>query len=86
MRLHYYQFPEGTPAEILREYCGEDNCDLAKGTGLICGGSISGIKKLLRQYGGAAWTEHCERDGNVFEVTPITLKGNNSQFRYNRHL
>ena len=31
-------------------------------------------------------TEHIERDGGVFEVTDITLNGNNSRFKYNRHL
>ena len=41
---------------------------------------------LLKQYGGSAWTEHCERDGGCFEVTEIKLKGNNSRFRYNHHL
>ena len=47
---------------------------------------VSEAKKLLKQYGGYAWTEHCERDGGCFEVTPITLTGNNSRFKYNRHL
>lgn len=48
--------------------------------------SITHAKQLLRKYGGHAYTEHCERDGGVFEVTEITLKGNNSHFKYNRHL
>ena len=43
-------------------------------------------KKLLKQYGGIAWTDHIDRDGGLFEVTEIKLKGNNSKFRYNRHL
>lgn len=47
---------------------------------------VTAAKNLLRQFGGAAWTEHCERDGGVFEVTPIELKGNNSRFKYNHHL
>ncbi len=48
--------------------------------------TITHVKNLLKQYGGHGWTEHCERDGGVFEVTEITLKGNNSRFKYNRHL
>ena len=52
----------------------------------VDGVSITHAKQLLRKYGGSAWTEHCERDGGVFEVTEITLQGNNSRFRYNRHL
>ena len=48
--------------------------------------SITAAKKLLRQFGGAAWTEHCARDGGLFETTEITLGGNNSRFKYNRHL
>lgn len=47
---------------------------------------ISKAKNLLKQFGGAAWTEHCERDGGCFEVTEIKISGNNSRFRYNRHL
>ncbi|MBQ8109351.1 MAG: hypothetical protein IJ124_04195 [Clostridia bacterium] len=47
---------------------------------------ISAAKNLLKQYGGSAWTEHIERDGGCFEVTEITLKGNNSRFKYNHHL
>lgn len=48
--------------------------------------TVTAAKKLLRQYGGCAWTEHIERDGGVFEVTDIKLTGNNSRFKYNRHL
>ena len=79
MRLHYYQFPEGTPEEIIREHC-------EPGYDMIMGCSITTAKKMLKQYGGCAWTNHCERDGGVFETTEITLKGNNSRFKYNHHL
>ena len=48
--------------------------------------SIKHVKQLLKKYGGYGWTEHCDRDGCVFETTDITLKGNNSKFKYNRHL
>lgn len=52
----------------------------------IGGITVTTAKKLLKQFGGSAWTEHCERDGGVFEVTDIVLKGNNSKFQYNHHL
>lgn len=48
--------------------------------------SIREAKKLLKQKGGYAWTEHYERDGTLFEVTEIELTGNNSRFQYNSHL
>ncbi len=48
--------------------------------------TVSAAKKLLKTEGGEAWTEHYERDGTMFEVTPIRLTGNNSRFTYNRHL
>lgn len=49
-------------------------------------GKVSTIKKLMKQYGGEGFTEHYERDGGIFELTPILLKGNNTKFKYNRHL
>ena len=52
----------------------------------LSGISISAAKQLLKQYGGSAWTEHCDRDGSLFEVSEIKLQGNNSRFKYNRHL
>ena len=48
--------------------------------------SVTHAKQLLKEKGGSAWTDHCDRDGGVFEVTDIKLKGNNSQFKYNHHL
>lgn len=77
MRIHYYQFPESAP-ESLREQCDIDERTMS------C--KLSYAKKMIRQYGGIGWTEHCERDGSPFEVTPITLTGNNSRFTYNHHL
>lgn len=52
----------------------------------LSGISITHAKKLLKEYGGSAWTEHIDRDGGVFEVSEITLEGNNSRFKYNHHL
>ena len=53
---------------------------------ILSGISITHAKKLLRKYGGSAWTEHIDRDGGCFEVTEINLAGNNSRFKYNHHL
>ena len=52
----------------------------------IGGLTVTGVKTLIKQYGGIGWTYHCDRSGGCFEVTPITLSGNNSRFKYNRHL
>lgn len=55
--------------------------------GNIIGGiTVTEAKRLLKEFGGIAWTDHIERDGGHFETTEITLKGNNSKFKYNRHL
>lgn len=53
---------------------------------VIEGCSVTFAKQMLRKYGGSAWTCHIERDGGCFETSAITLKGNNSRFKYNRHL
>ena len=53
---------------------------------VISGISVTTAKKLIKQYGGHGWTEHIDRDGCVFETTEIQLRGNNSRFKYNRHL
>ena len=53
---------------------------------ILSGITIMAAKNLLRQFGGAAWTCHCERDGGCFETTEIKLTGNNSRHKYNRHL
>ena len=52
----------------------------------IYGCSVTFAKQLLKRYGGSAWTEHIDRNGGCFEVTDITIKGNNSKFKYNHHL
>ena len=97
MRISYYVFPDDMPlrkcyaawlnvigsnknandytdVEIERRFEREQTC------------KISTAKKLLKKFGGRAFTEHYERDGGLFEVTPIELTGNNSWFKYNRHL
>lgn len=48
--------------------------------------SITEIKKFIKKQGGYGYTEHYERDGTLFDVTEIEVKGNNSTFKYNRHL
>ena len=47
---------------------------------------VTTAKKLLKAFGGRAWTEHCDRSGGCFAVTPIQLGKNNSRFKYNHHL
>ncbi len=49
-------------------------------------GTVTRAKELLKLHGGSAYTEHYERDGGLFEVTEIKLKGNNSRYKYNHHL
>lgn len=80
MRLSYYRFPEGTDPVVLKEH-GCTTEDL-----VIEGIKVSAAKKLIKEYGGSAWTEHIDRDGGCFEVTEIHLNGNNSRFKYNHHL
>ena len=48
--------------------------------------SLTEAKRFLKTQGGYAWTEHYERDGTMFESTPIKLGGNNSEHGYNHHL
>lgn len=64
--------------------CEHYHCDEAET--LVMGCSVTTAKKLLRQFGGTAWTEHCDRSGGCFEVTPIKPGQNNSRFKYNHHL
>lgn len=80
MRLNYYRFPDDAAPEVLKAHgCTMDDSVLG-------GISVTDAKKLLKQHGGSAWTEHIDRDGGCFEVTEIKLNGNNSRFKYNHHL
>lgn len=78
MKITYYRFPDNVNQAVVSQYCDEGDNTTA------C--SVSFAKKMLKQYGGSAWTEHIDRDGGCFEVTEIKLNGNNSRFKYNRHL
>ena len=49
-------------------------------------GTVTKAKKLIKEKGGTAWIEHCDRDGCVFETTEVVVGEKNSGFRYNRHL
>lgn len=40
-------------------------------------GSIREAKKLLKQKGGKAWIEYCDRDGTLIEVQSIQMRGKN---------
>jgi hypothetical protein len=42
-------------------------------------GSIRIAKKLLKERGGKAWIEYCDRDGTLLEVQYISLKGRNKK-------
>ncbi len=53
---------------------------------MVSGISVTRAKQLISEFGGRAWTRHIDRDGGVFEISDIRLKGNNSRFKYNRHL
>lgn len=102
MRLSYYRFPDGTPESVLLENgCGvvltngemiyPDSIPEEKRSLVDCiehtvSCSVSFAKQMMKKYGGAGWTEHIDRDGGCFEVTEIRLQGNNSRFKYNRHL
>lgn len=48
--------------------------------------TVTMAKKLMKIYGGHAWTNHIDRDGGVFEVSEVKLKGNNSRFKYSHHI
>ena len=97
MRIIYYVFPDDTPIrecfQAWKEVTGDPRDAskvsdeiLAKGFKREQSCSITTAKKLLRKCGGTAFTQHFERDGGLFETTPINLKGNNSKFTYNKHL
>lgn len=102
MRITYYQFPDDTPEKVLLEHgCGvvlksgetiypdsipEDKRPLVKYVQHEIQASITETKKLIRRYGGSGVTLHFERDGSLFETSEVKLSGNNSRFKYNRHL
>ena len=82
MRLHYY-----SPPQDLEVPFSDLETELTITPMEDIGGlSLTTIKKLIKRYGGSGYTTHGERDGGVFEVTDIKMKGNNSQFKYNHHL
>ena len=102
MRITYYYFPDSMPTEErISAYLAAsgikldmsdkfDRCRHRTISEEVRDGriavSITIAKKLLRSIGGEAETQHIERDGTVFEVTPVRLVGNNSRHKYNRHL
>jgi hypothetical protein len=74
MRLNYYNPPENA-AQL-------DGCPTEEHGGY----SVTAVKQFLKKFGGAGYTLHIDRDGGVFETSAIELTGNNSKFKYNRHL
>ena len=102
MRLTYYHFPDEVPEDVLLSYgCSvilkngreiypdnipEERRPLVDHINKTINCSVSTAKRLMKEFGGFGWTDHCDRDGSVFEVTEIQMKGNNSRFKYNHHL
>lgn len=88
MRLNYYRFPESmSNRECFDASSSEDDHFYEdEDYRTVMGCSVTFAKKMLKKYGGYAWTEHCDRDGGVFEVTDIELNKNNSKFKYSHHL
>lgn len=100
MRISYYAFPRYMTAReqhriLLKEGFNVPNTappeDFIDEAIFGCIGvehqcSIRTAKAMLKKYGGYAWIEHYERDGGLMETSEITLNGNNSRFKYNRHL
>lgn len=101
MRISYYNFPEEMPIRDValitkREVEGkteitevpDDVTDevLERNFSRSVDVSVTLAKKLMKKYGGTGCTCHFDRDGGLFETTPILLKGNNSRHKYNCHL
>lgn len=101
MRITYYCFPDDMPIReraliTVRELRGKTDitevpADVSDETleanfPESVDTTVTMAKKLMKKYGGHAVTQHFDRDGGLFETTPITLKGNNSRFKYNQHL
>ncbi len=101
-RYSHYRFPDDTAKDVLLKHgcavvlkCGrqiypesipEEHRGEVDRIEHVVSCSVRAAKKLLKTYGGNAWTEHYDRSGSIFETNPITLEGNNSRFRYNHHL
>lgn len=62
------------------------NIDFRGVDSVISGISVSRVKSLISMLGGTGCTEHIDRSGGVFEVTPILVGKNNSKHRYSHHL
>ena len=98
MRITYYDFPESISVRERAKICRklEDKTeeipedisdeDLNYDYPISMSCTISFAKKMLKKYGGKAYTQHIDRDGCVFEVTSVEIGKNNSTHKYNRHL
>lgn len=101
MRITYYQFPNEMPIRDValitkqviegKKHITEVPADVSNETlkrnfKYEVDTTITMAKKLMKAYGGQAYTRHIDRDGGTFEITPIVLKGSNSRHKYNKHL
>lgn len=102
MRLTYYRFPDEMPIRACYDAWMKDSEDYAPlppdmtdeeverdfPRTQLC--NVTTAKKYIRKYGGSGFTEHIDRDGGCFEVTPIEVnkrnKGTSYDVKYNRHL
>lgn len=71
-------FPDGLTAQ--------DRANLDYIETIISFGKVTPVKNLMKKYGGGGWVEHYDRDGRLFDWTPIELNKNNTRFKYNQHL
>lgn len=90
MKINCYEFPNSIDAntrwhEGAEGFEGYDDV-CTKAAHIIEGISIKEVKRLLKTYGGKGYTYHIDRDGSIFDTSEIKLSGNNSKFKYNKHL
>ena len=98
MRTNYYRFPEEATTETILEgygmlddwytegHSGYENIkNDPNGHRVIGQINVTTVKELIRRFGGTGWTNHWERDGGLFEVTPITFNSRTPR-KYNHHL
>ncbi len=102
MRITYYRFPKEMPIRDCYMAWMEGEEDFETPPAWLTDDEVENewprqrvtnvrkAKKFLRKFGGVAFTEHIDRDGGCFEVTPIEAERSNKGIaygaKYNRHL